>query len=833
MSQPRAQPVREARFGGAGGVSRPATKLAARPLLALGAGAALVILAAGSWVYHCQRQSVQAEAAANLQAIAELKVAQIEQWRGARLVDAWLLMENPWLLAAVARWKTQPAPQLTNELAACFRLATVRQHYRDVALVDTNGQVQLSLSGQPGPLHTMAMPALSRALQIRRPILSELHAGPGELPPHLDVIGPVLLDKLDPPRPAGALILQCDVGSFLFPSIQSWPGRSASGEMLLVRRDGDAVVYLNQLRHRQNTALKLRLPLSRKTDLVGAMAIAGKLGTVQGVDYRGVAVLAAIRSIPGSSWSLVAKVDAGEALAGWHFRAAMVLALLFCCLVAVALVGAIVWRQKVKLYRYTRQLLEVSLDPLVTIGPNGKITDLNAATETATGRPRTDLIGTDFSDYFTHADQARAGYQQAFRDGQVRDYPLELQHRDGRVMSVRYNAAVYRDERGKVCGVFAAARDVTERQRAEMALKAERQRFSDVLNRLPVYVALLAPDYHVPFANRFFEQRFGSADGQRCFEYLFHRTTPCDNCQTYKVLTAQAPQRWEWTGPDQRHYEIHDFPFADTDGSPLIMEVGLDITERKLAEEAIRQLNAELEWRVEERTAELTAANKELEAFTYSVSHDLRAPLRHLMGFSELLQKHAGAGLSDKAQRHLQFIAESAQRMGNLVDELLAFSRAGRVELHPEPVSLDRLVRDVIASLQPETQNRKIIWDLGRLPAVEADPTLLRAVLTNLFSNALKFTRSRGEARIQAGCSEVDGETVFSIRDNGVGFDMKYVDKLFGVFQRLHSLDQFEGTGIGLANVRRIVQRHGGRTWAEGALNEGASFYFSLPHSAQ
>ena len=262
---------------------------------------------------------------------------------------------------------------------------------------------------------------------------------------------------------------------------------------------------------------------------------------------------------------------------------------------------------------------------------------------------------------------------------------------------------------------------------------------------------------------------------------------------------------------------------------PFKLSAILPVLERALTVRNLRLENARLEREVRERTVALESANHELEAFSYSVSHDLRAPLRHITGFAQILHQSVGASISEEDRHVLERILTSADRMSRLIADLLAFSRTSRAELHRGRVNLQELVESVVAEIQPETAGRNIIWKQGALPEVMADSSLLRQVVSNLLMNAVKYSRPRDPAEIEIGCLPDAKETVIFVRDNGVGFDMSFADRLFGVFQRLHSDQEFEGTGVGLANVRRIIARHSGRTWAESRLGEGATFYFSLP----
>jgi PAS domain S-box-containing protein len=484
---------------------------------------------------------------------------------------------------------------------------------------------------------------------------------------------------------------------------------------------------------------------------------------------------------------------------------------------------------------YTRSLIEASLDPMVTISPNGEITDLNSAAEKITGRIRSELVGTDFSNYFTDPGKARAGYQRVFREGEVRDYELEIRHRDGHTTPVLYNASVYRDETGRVIGVFAAARDITERKQAEGALRG-----ANAYNRSLIEASLdplvtISPVGKITDVNAATETVIGRTRQELIGTDFSDYFSEPDKARAgyQQVFREGTVKDYEL---EIRHRDGHSTPvlynatvYRDETGQVIgLFAAARDITERKRAESEVRALNEGLEQRVRERTAELEAANKELEAFTYSVSHDLRAPLRHVDGFSKLLLEEFSAQLPEDGRHYVERIRSGTRQMGQLVDDLLNLSRVGRREPDLQITGLGSLVEELVAELKAENPERQIQWTIAPLPFVECDPALIKQVLTNLLSNAVKFTRPRAPAVIEVGARRRKGREEVFVRDNGVGFSMKFADKLFGVFQRLHRAEDFEGTGVGLATVERIIHKHHGEVWAEAELDRGATFYFTL-----
>ena len=387
---------------------------------------------------------------------------------------------------------------------------------------------------------------------------------------------------------------------------------------------------------------------------------------------------------------------------------------------------------------YNRNLIEASLDPLVTIGPDGKITDVNKATETVTGQKRDELIGNDFSNYFTQPEKAKKGYQQVFQKGFVRDYPLKIQHKNGTNIPVLYNASTYKNETGKVIGVFAAARDITQLKKAEEELKKHRENLEI----------------------------------------------------TVKKRTKELAESNEMLEKEIKEHEIAE------------KELGKVVDE-------------------------LTRSNKDLEQFAYIASHDLQEPLRSVSGFLQLLSRRYHGKLDSKADKYIDIAVGGATRMQTMIEDLLKFSRVTTRGKEFKPTDVETILGDVLLDLRAIIQDNNAIITHNPLPTIIADESQIKQLFQNLIANAIKFHGDE-PPQIHVSSEEKNKEWLFSVKDNGIGIDPKYAERIFEVFKRLHTRKKYSGTGIGLAVSRKIVERHGGSIWIDSSPGEGSTFYFTI-----
>ncbi|MDK1019950.1 MAG: PAS domain S-box protein, partial [Actinomycetota bacterium] len=442
-------------------------------------------------------------------------------------------------------------------------------------------------------------------------------------------------------------------------------------------------------------------------------------------------------------------------------------------------------------------------------------------------------------DLETVREQDRTYFEEKSRDEFSQEYRIVT--KDGQVRWIDERTRMRRNEEGEVTHYQGVVLDITDRKRAEEELR----RNEVIVASSSDMLALLDKDYTYLAANSAYLKAFGMTRDQlvgstasELFgeEYFNGVIRPhADRCLGGERVHFQKWLDLPVSGKVYMDVSYHPYVGADNEVRGFVVDAR-DITELEATRTKLREMNVALEHLVEARTEQLVAANEELEAFAYSVSHDLKAPLRAIDGYSAMLEEGHGSSLPEDGQRLLGVVRSSAQQMARLIDDLLAFSRIGRVEMVISDVDMRELAQAVFSDLLNVSKlegDRTVDFNLGELPTVRADLALMRQVWANLLDNALKFTGGREVARIEVDCQEEPDHWVFRVRDNGAGFDMEYVDKLFGVFQRLHYQEEFPGTGVGLATVQRVVQRHGGEVWAEGEVDRGATVFFRLPRSVK
>lgn len=509
------------------------------------------------------------------------------------------------------------------------------------------------------------------------------------------------------------------------------------------------------------------------------------------------------------------------------------------------------------------ELLRNVKDAIIITDPQFYITGWNTAAESiygwkseeALGKPAMEFLQTQYKMGVVPSDMLNyIGTNDGWSDEVIQ------KHKNGQDIDIITSISPLKAKTDIITGLIAINKDISRQKQAEKALKEakgsleskveertielnnERQRLFDVFETIPIMICLLTEDYHVDFANKAFRDRFGESGGRHCYEYCFGLNEPCDFCESYKVFETGKPHKWEVKTPDGSVIEAYDFPFEDMDGTKLILEMDIDITEERKAAETLKNVNEILEQRVAERTSslqqsqdhlrelikKLEVSNRELEQFAYVASHDLQEPLRMVNSFTQLLEMRYKEKLDDDADEFIGFIVEGANRMKDLIDDLLAFSRLNTEAKPFEDIKMEETVNAVISYLKPSIKENNAEITYEKLPNISGDNSQIRQLFQNLISNAIKFQGNQSP-KVHISAQESKNEWKFGVTDNGIGIDPEHQEQIFSIFKRLYTREEYEGTGIGLAICKRIVERHGGQIWVESEEGKGSTFYFTIP----
>jgi PAS domain S-box-containing protein len=809
---------------------------------------ALAIAATGWRVYENQKAHTRRAAEEYLNVIANLKVRQIVAWRQERFADAAAISENPFnTLRIIPFLRNNPKPEDPGaDIRAWLGTLVENINYYGVSLLDSQGHVRLAvgLAGKQVSAHIQAQ--VAEVLRTGKPRLTDFYWSETQKRVLITLLAPLCDPRQSDgaPRCSGIVLLRIDPNRFLYPLLQLWPTPSLTAETLLVRQEGTDVLFLNELRHQKGASLTRKFPLS-ELHLPAGMAVRGVRGLVEGQDYRGVEVFAEILQVPDSPWYMIAKVDQKEIFAPFTTKVRGIV-IITTGLILILGIATLWWekrreavfyqgqyeaeRERQALVKHFDYLTKYANDIIILADEKLKIVEANDRTLAAYGYSRNELLHLsmlDLQDPQTHSDLERVLgrleqekgliYQTTHRRHDGTTFPVEISVRLIEVKDRRFYQAIIRD--------------ITDRQQAEVALRKSEARYHHTLDTMLEGCQIIDFDWRHVYVNQ------AAAAQARCKpEQLLHHTMMevypgIGDTELFDRLRQSMEKRTSTRMQNRFIYPDGRVAWFDLSIQPIpegIFILSIDITERQQAEEAIRTLNLQLEHYVRERTSQLVAANREMESFSYSVSHDLRAPLRGIDGWTMAFLEDYGHLLDDKGQKYLDRVRTETQRMGGLIDDILSLSRVSRAEIHREPVDLTALAQTIAARLRETEPERQAEFVIQEGLTVEGDPRLLEIALVNLLNNAWKFTGGSPTASIEFGRMQQEEHFAFFVRDNGTGFDMTYAHKLFGAFQRFHKASEFPGTGIGLATVQRIVHRHGGRIWADAAVDRGATFYFTL-----
>ncbi|MDD2228103.1 MAG: PAS domain S-box protein [Candidatus Cloacimonetes bacterium] len=815
-------------------------------------------------IYYVQHETklLKTNAFNDLSSIADLKVKQIEMWNHERMEDAKQVHETPAIQMDSYLLLTNQTNPNNGSILSQYILSFQRQNdYSWIGLLDTNGVVVKSFPAEMDTLSSFHNQFLTTALESDEIIRTDIHIdadNPVEGIPQINMSYwvPVKNPNVAFSKPIGVWVLQIDPRKNLFPIVQSWPTSSKTAETILVRRDGNDVLFINELRHQQHTAMKLRLTIADNPRLPSVRSVMGQENISEGINYQGVKVVAASRNVKGTSWYMIAQVDKSELFLPLRGRLWLSLLTTLMLISGVALTIALMerrnnseWlRQQLLLERdktilkdeYQKIALEWKTtfdsisDVIWLLDTDSRIIRTNIAAEAMLGLSNEDIIGKHCWRVVHGIDKPITGCPYTVLQNTKEKASAEIKLGDKWALISVYPIL---NDAGKLLGAVHIIRDITEKVIADKVLQESEFRFRELFENMSNGVSVYEPtedgkDFIIRDINHAGEiitkAKHDEIIGRKVSEVFPDLKNKGLLDVFIETNLTGIPKRCDTFSykDNELEYWLDNYVLKLDSGE--LVALYIDITEKKRADEAIQKLNEELEQRVAERTIELKAANKELEAFSYSVSHDLRSPLRGISGWSQALSEDYQDKLDEQAKQYIDRIVHETKRMGHLIEALLKLSQISKQEIKPEQVDLTALAATIMGRLHEENPDRMVETIIQPHLASQGDSKLLEIVLTNLLKNAWKFTSKQASAKIEVAQTIKNNVPVFYVSDNGAGFDMSLATNLFGAFQRMHKETDFPGTGVGLATVQRIVKRHGGNIWVETEPGCGATFYFTL-----
>ncbi len=909
------------------------------------------IVTGGYLNYRDYEREYRVQVERQLAAIAELKVDELVNWRNDRLADASILYRNAAFSNLASRYLEDPQDmEARGQLETWLGRYQAYHQYDRVFLLDAQGVERVSMPDTPEPVAAHLLVEAPEVMRSGRVAFLDFHRDAPDGPVYLGALVPIL-DERDDNRPLGVLVLRIDPQAYLYPFIRRWPTVSQTAETLLVRREGNDALFLNELRFQENTALNLRIPLEN-TQVSAVKAVLGQEGIVEGVDYRGARVIADVRAVPDSPWFLVARMDTAEAYAPLRGRLWQMAVLVGAMLVAAgAGAGLVWWQQRARSYRERyqtekalregeeryRRTLDSMLEGCQLIGHDWRYLYINDTAAAHGRRPKEELLGHTMMESYPGIEETQmfAALRHAMDEGTSHRMENEFAYANGSKAWFELSIQPAPE------GVFILSIDVTERRRAEEALRESAEKFKRLFEESPAGLALVDTKGVLREANRNLLElvdlgreeligttfvdlaaRFGLDSQEQLADFRERLTegTPVNELTFLKrdgkqaTITVQSstiigdgqaagvlfivnditerkrmqealeesetkyrelfedaqigmyrskidgsaflevnrkfaeilgfpreqlvgiPGRIRWANPDDRDQMMK---LLEDQGGVLVNYEAQMLARNGdvrdvLASIRVRPNAGWLEGSMVDITErkrterELARSNADLEQFAYVASHDLQEPLRMVASFVALLAERYEGKLDEKADQYIHFAVEGTTRMQSLIQGLLAYSRVGTRARPAEMTDCNVVLGEAVANLRKMIEETGALVTHDELPEVWMDQAQLAQLFQNLIENAIKF---HGDAPpvVHLSCERKPGEYLFSVRDNGIGMEAQYFERIFQVFQRLHARDKYPGTGIGLAICKRIVERHGGQIWVKSEPGRGSTFTFTVP----